>query len=62
MAADNLPGGVSTALLIIGIPTLIAGIHYLRQEFAYHANGGDNEGEEVTAEMERRARAEKGKG
>lgn len=35
VAADNLPGGVSTTLLIIGIPTLLAGIHYLRLEFAY---------------------------
>ena len=61
VAADNLPGGVSTTLLIIGIPTLLAGIHYLRQEFAYHANGGDGETEEITEEVERRARAEKGK-
>lgn len=34
VAADNLPGGVSTTLFIIGIPTLLAGIHYLRQEIA----------------------------
>jgi len=26
--ADNLPGGVSTTLLIIGIPTFIAGLHH----------------------------------
>ncbi|MGD9683138.1 MAG: MFS transporter [Candidatus Obscuribacterales bacterium] len=32
VATDNLPGGVSTTLLIIGIPTLVAGLHYLRQE------------------------------
>ena len=32
VAADNLPGGVSTTLLIIGIPICLAGIHYLRLE------------------------------
>lgn len=51
VAADNLPGGVSTTLLIIGIPTLLAGIHYLRLEFAYPSH-------EIEAEEEaRRAEA-----
>ncbi len=51
VAADNLPGGVSTTLLIIGIPTLLAGIHYLRMEFAYPSH-------EIEAEEEaRRAEA-----
>lgn len=31
VSADNLPGGVSTTLLIIGLPTLIAGLHYFNQ-------------------------------
>ncbi len=29
VSADNLPGGVSTTLLIIGIPTLLFGLHHL---------------------------------
>ncbi len=32
LAADNLPGGVSTTLLCIGVPIMVAGVHYLRQE------------------------------
>ncbi|MBZ0187771.1 MAG: MFS transporter [Candidatus Obscuribacterales bacterium] len=38
VATDNLPGGVSTTLLIIGIPTLVAGIHYLAQELKMFAD------------------------
>jgi len=32
LAADNLPGGVSTTLFMIGLPTLFAGWHFLRDE------------------------------
>jgi MFS family permease len=32
VAADNLPGGVSTTLFLIGLPTVFAGIHFLREE------------------------------
>lgn len=32
LAADNLPGGVSTTLLVIGLPTLAAGLHFLVEE------------------------------
>jgi len=28
---DNLPGGVSTTLFIIGIPTMLAGCYYLER-------------------------------
>ncbi len=31
VSADNLPGGVSTTLFIIGIPTLIAGLHHFNK-------------------------------
>jgi predicted MFS family arabinose efflux permease len=37
VSADNLPGGVSTTLLIIGIPTLIAGIY----ECVHHSTTKD---------------------
>lgn len=32
VAADNLPGGVSTTLFLIGLPTLFAGFYYLQEE------------------------------
>ncbi len=35
VAADNLPGGVSTTLLIIGLPTVIAGLHFLNEEIKH---------------------------
>lgn len=35
VAADNLPGGVSTTLFVIGLPTLIAGIHFLNEELKH---------------------------
>ena len=36
VAADNLPGGVSTTLFIIGLPTLFAGWHFLRDEIKHY--------------------------
>ena len=35
VATDNLPGGVSTTLMIIGLPTLVAGIFYLKEEMKH---------------------------
>jgi MFS family permease len=32
VAADNLPGGVSTTLFLIGLPTLALGFYYLQEE------------------------------
>jgi MFS family permease len=36
VAADNLPGGVSTTLFMIGLPTLFAGWHFLRDEIKHY--------------------------
>jgi predicted MFS family arabinose efflux permease len=36
VSADNLPGGVSTTLLIIGIPVFIAGLHHFNQTKREH--------------------------
>lgn len=38
VAADNLPGGVSTTLLLIGLPTLIAGFHFLNEELKHESS------------------------
>ncbi len=35
VAADNLPGGVSTTLFLIGLPTVLAGIHFLAEEIKH---------------------------
>ncbi|MDZ4835509.1 MAG: MFS transporter [Candidatus Melainabacteria bacterium] len=35
VAADNLPGGVSTTLFLIGLPTVFAGIHFLMEEIKH---------------------------
>lgn len=35
VAADNLPGGVSTTLFLIGLPTVLAGIHFLSEEIKH---------------------------
>jgi MFS family permease len=31
VSADNLPGGVSTTLLIIGLPTFLIGMYHLKR-------------------------------
>lgn len=36
LAADNLPGGVSTTLFLIGLPTLLAGVHFLNEEIKHY--------------------------
>lgn len=35
VSADNLPGGVSTTLLLIGVPTLMFGLHHLASPNAH---------------------------
>lgn len=35
VAADNLPGGVSTTLFLIGLPTVFAAIHFLNEEIKH---------------------------
>ncbi|MBX9670995.1 MAG: MFS transporter [Candidatus Obscuribacterales bacterium] len=35
VAADNLPGGVSTTLFVIGLPTVLAGFHFLFEELKF---------------------------
>jgi hypothetical protein len=39
VSADNLPGGVSTTLLIIGVPTLLAGLFHFIQHTSRANNG-----------------------
>jgi MFS family permease len=41
ISADNLPGGVSTTLLLIGVPTMLGGIYHLLAAAHERSSSGD---------------------